>query len=223
MKAVYTRKDMALLTFLPNMQHAATLRRILILGITCAIFISGCSTPAAIAPTTSAPTLATIAATAAPINTAAATAAVAPTNTVAPSPTVPAATNTAAVTATLVAPTSTILPTQPPVPTIAPTTAITPTVAAGSSTSAKAVTIEGLHFTPQDLTVPVGTTVQWTNKDIAMHTVTSGFPGEPDGIFDAGVLKQNAQYSVTFDKAGEYKYYCQIHPFMHGTVVVSAP
>lgn len=74
------------------------------------------------------------------------------------------------------------------------------------------------QYTPKTITVKVGTTVTWTNKDTVAHTVTvTGSGGGPDST----LFGQNQTYSYTFDKAGTYPYYCKPHPYMKGTVVVT--
>ncbi|WP_235916306.1 cupredoxin domain-containing protein [Antrihabitans cavernicola] len=83
-------------------------------------------------------------------------------------------------------------------------------------TSANAVNIDDFAFAPASLTVPVGTTVTWTNKDEEPHTVASG-----DGSFHSPGMGAGATYSFTFTKAGNFDYICSIHPFMHATVVVT--
>ncbi|MFN3654208.1 MAG: plastocyanin/azurin family copper-binding protein [Candidatus Nitrosotenuis sp.] len=75
-------------------------------------------------------------------------------------------------------------------------------------------------FVPSSLTVPVGTTVTWTNDDTAAHTVTSGSDATPDGNFDSGLFMAAKTFSHTFDSAGEYPYYCLVHPWMTGKVTV---
>lgn len=77
------------------------------------------------------------------------------------------------------------------------------------------VFIVDMSFSPSTLTVPVNTTVKWTNKDAVVHTVTS-----TSGLFDSGSLGNGAIYTFTFSTAGSYTYYCTIHPDMVGTVVV---
>jgi len=77
------------------------------------------------------------------------------------------------------------------------------------------VFIVDMSFSPSTLTVPVNTTVKWTNKDAVVHTVTS-----TTGMFDSGSLGNGAIYTFTFSTAGSYSYYCTIHPNMVGTVVV---
>jgi amicyanin len=80
-----------------------------------------------------------------------------------------------------------------------------------------AVTITNFAFTPANLTVKVGDTVTWTNKDEEPHNVVAN-----DGSFRSPGLDSNGTYSYTFTKAGSVDYICGIHQFMHGTVVVSA-
>ena len=73
-----------------------------------------------------------------------------------------------------------------------------------------------------DIDIFVGDTVVWKNADTTKHTVTSGTPdGGPDGIFgNSDFLNPGQSYQFTFDKKGEYPYYCLIHPWMTGTVLV---
>lgn len=85
------------------------------------------------------------------------------------------------------------------------------------------VTMQNTAFSPQSITVTVGTTVTWTNKDPFPHTVTSGTPGSPDGMFNSGNIAPNGSFSHTFNTAGTFHYYCTIHqPNMTGTVIVQA-
>jgi plastocyanin len=77
------------------------------------------------------------------------------------------------------------------------------------------VKIDNFSFGPQMLTVPVGTTVTWTNRDDIPHTVVS-----TEGVFKSKVRDTDEKFSYTFNKAGEYPYYCSIHPKMTGRVVV---
>src|SRR5580693_6872959 len=78
-----------------------------------------------------------------------------------------------------------------------------------------AVMIDNFVFGPQTLTVPVGTTVTWTNSDDIPHTSVS-----TEGVFRSKVLDTDEKFSYTFTKAGTYPYYCTIHPKMTGQVVV---
>ncbi len=78
-----------------------------------------------------------------------------------------------------------------------------------------AVKIDNFVFGPQAITVPVGTTVTWTNSDDIPHTAVS-----PDGVFKSKVMDTDEKFSYTFTKAGTYSYYCSVHPKMTGQVVV---
>jgi plastocyanin len=78
-----------------------------------------------------------------------------------------------------------------------------------------AVNIDNFVFGPQTITVPVGATVTWTNKDDIPHTSVS-----TEGVFKSKVLDTDEKFSYTFTKPGTYPYYCTIHPKMTGKVVV---
>ena len=77
------------------------------------------------------------------------------------------------------------------------------------------VQIDNFSFGPGTLTVPVGTTVTWTNRDDIPHTVVS-----TDGVFKSKVLDTDEKFSFTFSKTGTYPYFCSIHPKMTGKVIV---
>jgi plastocyanin len=77
------------------------------------------------------------------------------------------------------------------------------------------VKIDNFSFGPSELTVPVGTTITWTNRDDIPHTVVS-----TDKLFKSKVLDTDEKFSFTFSKAGTYPYFCSIHPKMTGKVVV---
>jgi plastocyanin len=77
------------------------------------------------------------------------------------------------------------------------------------------VKIDNFSFGPQTLTVSVGTTVTWTNRDDIPHTVVSS-----EGVFKSKVRDTDEKFSYTFGKTGEYPYYCTIHPKMTGKIVV---
>ncbi len=77
-------------------------------------------------------------------------------------------------------------------------------------------------FLPANISISVGDEVTWSNDDSAAHTVTSGLASEgPDGNFDSSLFMADATFSVTFDEAGEYPYFCMVHPWMTGTVSVN--
>ena len=79
------------------------------------------------------------------------------------------------------------------------------------------VYINGSAFTPATLTIAMGTTIKWTNKNAANQTVTSD-----TGLFDSGVIKPNGTYSYTFSTAGTYNYHSTNSPSMTATVVVNS-
>lgn len=94
--------------------------------------------------------------------------------------------------------------------------AITPRNTPALAAATFDVDIEESAFTPATLTVPVGSTVTWRNKDTAAHTATSDRPGG----FDSGVLTQGQSFSFTFDTTGTFNYVCDIHPSIEGAIVV---
>jgi len=78
-------------------------------------------------------------------------------------------------------------------------------------------------FIPNPVTVDLGTIVTWSNTDTAAHTATSGSATDgPDGVFDSSLVMAGGSYSVTLDDAGTYPYFCMVHPWMSGTVIVEA-
>ena len=79
------------------------------------------------------------------------------------------------------------------------------------------VTISDYKYTPPTITIHVGDKVTWNNDGPSSHTATAN-----DGSFNTGVLSKGASASHTFTQTGTFGYYCQIHPFMHGTIVVLA-
>jgi amicyanin len=79
------------------------------------------------------------------------------------------------------------------------------------------VKIDNFSFGPATLTVPVGSTVTWTNRDDIPHTVVST---DDPKTFKSKVLDTDEKFSFTFSKAGTYSYFCSIHPKMTGKVVV---
>jgi plastocyanin len=77
------------------------------------------------------------------------------------------------------------------------------------------VKIDNFSFSPATITVPVGTTIRWTNRDDIPHTVVS-----EDKTFKSKVLDTDEQFTYTFTKPGTYSYFCSIHPKMTAKVVV---
>ena len=77
------------------------------------------------------------------------------------------------------------------------------------------VLLQSSVFNPTTLTVAANTTVKWTNKDSYAHTVTSD-----STMFDSGNLPSAGTYSYKFTTKGTYKYHCNYHSMMKGTIVV---
>jgi len=91
--------------------------------------------------------------------------------------------------------------------------------AAGSSTPG----CEPDCFIPSTVVITVGGTVTWENTDTAAHTSSSGTPADgPSGVFDSSLIMAGGSYSHTFDTAGTFDYFCMVHPWMEGTVIVEA-
>lgn len=81
----------------------------------------------------------------------------------------------------------------------------TPTVGGRAET----VSIRDFTFSPGNVTVPVGASVTWTNYDDAPHSATA-----KDGSWTTGILNKGETKTITFDKPGDYAYYCTVHPNM---------
>ncbi len=95
---------------------------------------------------------------------------------------------------------------------------------AGASQNADCVAAKNC-FTPNPLTVAPGTTVTWKNTDTVSHYVTSGVPTDntTGTVFDSGnLIKPAGTYQFTFANAGTFDYFCTVHPWMTGQVIVSA-
>jgi plastocyanin len=68
------------------------------------------------------------------------------------------------------------------------------------------ISMSAMEFEPDQLTVPVGATVVWTNTDTMAHTVTAD-----DDSFSSGILEPGETFSQAFNEPGEYQYYCELH------------
>ena len=89
--------------------------------------------------------------------------------------------------------------------------------ATAAPANAAAVQIDNFHYSPAMLVVAPGTTVTWTNDDDSPHSVR-----EKDGKFKSAALDTDDKFSQTFTAPGEYEYFCSIHPYMTGKIVVKA-
>jgi plastocyanin len=90
-------------------------------------------------------------------------------------------------------------------------------IAAARAADGTSVTIDNFTFSPQELSVPVGTTVIWKNNDDIPHTVVAA-----DKSFKSKALDTDDSYSFTFTTPGTYDYFCSLHPHMTAKVVVTA-
>jgi plastocyanin len=77
-----------------------------------------------------------------------------------------------------------------------------------------AIHIDNFVFEPAQLTVKAGQTVTWTNRDDIPHTVVCA------GKFRSKTMDTDGTFSFTFTSAGEYKYFCSLHPHMTGVIKV---
>ena len=95
----------------------------------------------------------------------------------------------------------------------------TVTNAPGSSTPG----CEPNCFVPNTVTIEVGDTVTWENTDTAAHTASGGNPTDGlTGPWDSSLIMAGGSYSYTADTAGTFDYFCMVHPWMEGTLVVEA-
>jgi plastocyanin len=91
-----------------------------------------------------------------------------------------------------------------------------PAAAPGSATASRAKTVDIDHFKfhPQTLEVSKGTRVVFSNSAGVAHTATD------PGAFDSGRIAPGESFAVRFEHRGTFSYHCEIHPFMHGKVIV---
>jgi plastocyanin len=78
------------------------------------------------------------------------------------------------------------------------------------------VTIEGMQFRPQELTVASGDIIVWINKDLVAHTATSATAG----IFDSKLIAPDKSWKLTIRTKGDLSYICTYHPTMKGSLRV---
>lgn len=95
-----------------------------------------------------------------------------------------------------------------------------PTPTAVEAANDVQVEIKLFSFQDKEITVPAGTRVTWLNHDGIEHSVTSGTPENPDGVFDSDFFEQDESFSMVFDQPDEYHYFCRRHNHMKGTVIV---
>ena len=95
-------------------------------------------------------------------------------------------------------------------------TGVAPAAAPGLATASRARTVDIDHFKfhPHTLEVTKGTKVVFSNSAKVAHTATD------PGAFDSGRIAPGESFSVRFEHKGTFSYHCEIHPFMHGKIVV---
>ena len=121
-------------------------------------------------------------------------------------------------------------PTAAPVPTAAAASTLTATALPPTPTPTtppqpsqpQTVVSYIFYFTYENVTVNVGSTVTWDNKDSYLHTATSGTHHAATGLWDSGALSLDEQFSFTFKQVGTFPYFCRIHHDMTATVTVVA-
>jgi amicyanin len=77
------------------------------------------------------------------------------------------------------------------------------------------ITIDNFTFSTKELTVSVGSTVRWINRDDIPHTIVA-----ENAAFRSAPLDTDDVYSFTFTNAGTFDYLCGLHPLMTGKVIV---
>jgi len=119
-------------------------------------------------------------------------------------------------------PVPTPIPKPVPKPAVPPSPPAWTDVILGDGTSVPGCEVSNSCFIPSTLTINLGENVVWFNQDSAAHTVTSGTPQDgPDGEFDSSLFMAGQTFSHTFVQGGTYDYFCMVHPWMIGQVIVS--
>ena len=75
-------------------------------------------------------------------------------------------------------------------------------------------------YVPHIITIKQGEQVTWQNGDVAFHSVTSGLYGSPSDLFDSRHLDPQEKFTVSFNETGNFDYFCTLHPWMEGKVIV---
>jgi plastocyanin len=75
-------------------------------------------------------------------------------------------------------------------------------------------------YSPSEILINSGDSITWLNGDTAFHSVTSGFYDAPNNIFDSGYLDPKESFTFFFEDIGKYDYFCTLHPWMKGQIIV---
>ena len=95
------------------------------------------------------------------------------------------------------------------------------TVSVPAGTSVPGCEERNACYLPYEVKIRPGDEVTWHNDDTAAHTVTSGYASDgPNGIFDSSLFMAGSTFSVKFDEKGTFPYFCMVHPWMEGVVIV---
>jgi plastocyanin len=76
-------------------------------------------------------------------------------------------------------------------------------------------------YLPTTISVDSGKTITWINEDRGLHTVTTGYYDTPDKMIESEQIASGDKFSFTFDNTGQFHYYCRLHPWMEGTIIVN--
>ena len=76
-------------------------------------------------------------------------------------------------------------------------------------------------YLPTQMYIKSHETITWINEDRGFHTVTTGYYDTPDGMMESEQIAPTEKFSFTFAEPGEFHYYCRLHPWMEGTIIVS--
>jgi plastocyanin len=97
----------------------------------------------------------------------------------------------------------------------------TSSISTVSIVSGSSLPSNGEFYVPETVETTVGSMINWKNDDFGPHTVTSGdMTTGKTGVFDSNIMQKGSTFSFLFDKVGEYDYFCTLHPFMTGRVIV---
>ena len=102
-----------------------------------------------------------------------------------------------------------------------PAAPVTHTISIPQGTGSPGCETTNECYLPYSLEIRDGDTVLWSNDDAAAHTVTSRTPDGPDGIFDSSLFMAENTFEFTFDESGTYSYFCMVHPWMTGEIIVN--
>jgi plastocyanin len=96
----------------------------------------------------------------------------------------------------------------------------TPSAQVSAASAMNQIVIANYAFSPAKLTVKPGTTITWTNHDLARHSVVIDADA-PSGGPNGPLIGQGESFSFTFAAVGKYSYHCEPHPYMKGEIEVA--